>query len=82
MQTGARSFTYSWLLILIVLVAWMDQDDYHGMDVKAIEVCKGARYQNLWWVKEVERMVECLIQFWIYSEALQVVIVKVPILTE
>ena len=64
-QAGARSFTYSFLLILIALVAWMEPEDYQGMDVKAIEVYKGVRYQNLWWIKEVERMVDCLIQFWI-----------------
>ena len=46
-QVGERPFTYSWLLILIALVAWMELDDYQGMDVRAIEVCKGARYENL-----------------------------------
>ena len=57
-KAGARSFTYSWLLILIALVAWMEPEDYQGMDVKVVEVCKGARYQNLWWVKEVDKMVD------------------------
>ena len=42
-QAGARSFTYSFLLILIALVAWMEPEDYQGMDVKAVEVCKGAK---------------------------------------
>ena len=65
-QVGERPFTYSWLLILIVLVAWMEPVDYRGMDIKAIEVCKGARYQNLWWVKEEKRMVDYSIKFWIY----------------
>ena len=41
-QAGERPFTYSWLLILITLVAWMDLDDYQGMDVEAVKVCKGA----------------------------------------
>ena len=65
-KVGAVSFTYSWLLILIALVAWMEPNDYQGMDIKEIEVCKGVRYQNLWWVKEAERLANCLIQFWIY----------------
>ena len=30
------------LLILIALVAWMEPDDYQGMDVEAVKVCKGA----------------------------------------
>ena len=46
-QVGECSFTYSWLLILIALVAWMEPDDYQGMEVEAVKVCKGARYQNL-----------------------------------
>ena len=60
----------------------MELEDYQGMEVKEIEVCKGPRYQNLWWVKEAERMVECSIHFLIYWEALQAVAVIVPILTE
>ena len=77
-QAGARSFTYNWILILIVVVAWMEPEDYQGMDVKVVEVWKGAKYQNLCWVKELERMVYCLIKFWIYWEALQVTTVKGP----
>ena len=79
---GERTFTNSWLLILVVLVAWMEPDDYQGMDVKAIEACKGSGYQKLWWAMEVERMVYCSIQFWIYWEALQVAAVKIPRLIE
>ena len=79
---GTRSFTESWILIFITLVSWMEPEDYQGMDVKVVEVCKGAKYQNLCWVKEVERMVDCLIQFWIYWEVLQTTVIKVPQLTE
>ena len=50
-QARPRSFTYSWLLILIALVASMEPEDYQGMDVKEIEVCKGEIYQNLLWFK-------------------------------
>ena len=70
MQTGERPFTYSWLLIFIALVAWVESDDYQGMDIRSIEVCKGAQYHKLWWVKEVKRMVEYSIHFLIYWEAL------------
>ena len=41
-QEGEHTFTYSWLLILIALVAWMEPVDYQGMDVEAVKVCKGA----------------------------------------
>ena len=65
-QVGKIPFTYNWLLILITLVTWMESNDYQGMDVKDIEVCKGARYQNLWWVREPGILMDYSIQFWIY----------------
>ena len=65
-QTRERPFTYSWLLILIALVAWMDPEDYQCMDVEAVKVCKGTRYQNLWWVEEDNRQADCVIHFWVY----------------
>ena len=69
-QEGKQPFTYSWLLILISLVAWMEPIDYQGMDVEEMKVCKGACYQNLWRVKEPKILEECVIQFWVYWEAL------------
>ena len=41
-QAGERPFTYSWLLILIALLAWMEPEYYQRMMAEAIEVCKGA----------------------------------------
>ena len=46
-QTG-RPFSYSWLLILITHVSWMEPEDYQPMAVEAVKVYRGARYQNLW----------------------------------
>ena len=46
------SFSYSWFFILIVLFSWMELEDYQPMAVDAEKVCRGARYQNLWWVEE------------------------------
>ena len=40
-QFGERSFSYSWLLILIALVAWMEPEDYQPMLVEVVKVCKG-----------------------------------------
>ena len=76
-QAGLPPFTYKWLLILIVLVGWMEPDDYQGMEVDVVNVCKGACYQNLWWVKETDRLKDCAIQFWIYWEALHAAARKV-----
>ena len=42
-----NAFMYSWFLILIALVAWMEPEDYQGMDVAVNQVCKEMRYQNL-----------------------------------
>ena len=60
-QAGEQSFTYSWLLILITLMAWMEPDDFQGMEVEAVKFSKGARYQNLWWVREPEQLKDCVI---------------------
>ena len=50
-QEGEQPFTYNQLLILIALMAWMDPDDYQGMKVDIVKVCKGALYKNLQQVK-------------------------------
>ena len=80
-HAGEIPFTYSWLLILIALVAWMEPVDYQGMDVEAVKVCKGARYKNMWWVEEATRQEDCVIQFWVYWEALQEATAKIPCLS-
>ena len=69
-MVGKGPFTYSSFLILIVLVVWMELGDYQGMDVDAVKVCKGAQNQNLWYVKEAERMKYRPFLFWIYREVL------------
>ena len=33
------SFSYSWLLILIALVSWMEPEDYQSMTIDAAKVC-------------------------------------------
>ena len=70
-------FAYNWLLILIAPVAWMEPDDYQMIDVDAVNICKVARYQNIWWVKEADIIKDCTVSFWIYWEALQDAAVKV-----
>ena len=47
-QEGKRPFTYSWLLILIALMGWIEPTYYQGMDVEVTQTCRGERYQNLW----------------------------------
>ena len=81
-QQGKRSFTYSWLLILIALVAWMEPRDYQGMDVEITQVCKGTRYQNLWYLNERDQLKYYAIQFWVYWDALRVVAEKVLCLSK
>ena len=76
-QTG-RPFTYRWLLVLIALVAWMEPEDYQPMAVDAVKVRHGARYQNLWWVKEPSQQEECAIHFWVYWETLQDATIVIP----
>ena len=58
-QEGKRPFTYSWILILIALVGWMEPKFYQGMEVEKFITCKGARYQNLWVLNVKERKIDC-----------------------
>ena len=48
------------------------------MVVDAEKVCRGARYQNLWWVEEPNQQMDRDIQFLVYWEALQVVAIAIP----
>ena len=75
-------FTYSWFLIFIALVAWMELEYYQGMDIAATQVCKGAQYQNLWYRSQKDKLKDCTIQFWLYWEALQAIAAKVLWLPE
>ena len=56
----------------------MEPEDYQPMEVEAVKAFYGARYQNLWWVEEPSRQIDCAIHFWIYWEALQVAVIVVP----
>ena len=44
-QENGNPFNYSWILILILFVAWEEPYNYQGVDVPT--PCQGARYQNL-----------------------------------
>ena len=48
-------FSYSWLLILTALIAWMEPEDYKPMAIEVVKVCLGSCYQNIWWVEEPSR---------------------------
>ena len=65
-----------------MLMAWMEPEYYQGMDVDAVNVCKGEHYQKILWVKEADILKDCAIQYWIYWVAFQVEAVKVLILFE
>ena len=71
-------FSYSWLLILIALVSWMEPKDYQPMTVDVEKVCQGEIYQNLWWVEEPRQQVDYAIHFWVYWEALQAKTIVIP----
>ena len=73
-----RPFSYSWILIIIALVSWMEPEDYQPIMFEETQVCRYARYQNLWWVEEPSRQIDFAIHFWIYCEALQAAVVAVP----
>ena len=72
-----KPFSYSWLLILIALVPWMEPKDYQPMTVDLEKVCRGAWYKKLWWFEEPSRQADYAIHSWVYSEALQAVAIVV-----
>ena len=43
-QAGEHIFSYSWLLILIALVAWMELEDYQPVSVFMENLCKVTLY--------------------------------------
>ena len=51
-------FTYSWILILIALVGWMEPKFYKGLYFEVVKTCKGARYQNIWMLKAKEQKID------------------------
>ena len=44
-------------------MAWMELEDYQGMNVDAVKIYKSACYQNLRWVKEADILKDCAVQF-------------------
>ena len=60
----------------------MEPTDYQGIEVEEVKVCKGACYQNIWWVEEPTRKEDSTIHFWVYWEALQAAVVKFLRLSE
>ena len=66
-------FHYSWLLILISFILWLDPPDYQSMDVPI--VCLSAKYQNLWEDKENRiRKKDNNIEFFMHAKSLRNVI--------
>ena len=81
-QEGRRPFTYSWLLILITLVGWMEPKYYQRMGVEVVRTCRGARYQNLWVLEDKEQQIDCNVQFYLYYNRLREATGKVQCLTD
>ena len=61
-QEKGSTFRYSWLLILIVFVAWEEPTKYQGVDVPM--PCKGTIYYNIWFDREnPQRRKETILSF-------------------
>ena len=78
MQEVVKSFTYSWLMILITFVGWMEPTHYKGMEVDTINIFHGAQYKNLWVFNDKERQSDNNIMFYLYLDALRDAVVKIP----
>ena len=80
-QEADNPFTYSWFLILIMMVGWMEPTHYQGMEVDVVNICRGTRYKNLWALNDKERKTTNNIQFYLYLDALRDEEIKVLRLT-
>ena len=69
-QEGRIPFTYSWLLMLITVVGWIEPRYYQGIYIEAVRTCRGAQYQNIWALKDKERQIDCNVQFYLYLDGL------------
>ena len=54
-QEQGQAFFYSWLLLLIALVAW-EAPEESILPKLTPDMCEGARYTNLWDSKDVQRI--------------------------
>ena len=71
-EESKTKFHYSWLLILISFVVWLDPSDYQPLDVPVF--CHDVKYQNLWEDKEDKiQQKDNNIEFFLHTEALRVV---------
>ena len=68
-QEVGKPFTYSCLLILITLVGCLEPTHYQGMEVDVVNICRGARYMNLWEINNKERIIDNNIQLYMYLDA-------------
>ena len=66
-QEKGKFFSYSWLLILISVVAWDELPHYQGVDV--LMPCRGVQYQNLWYDKDnVRQQKDNNVEFYLHGE--------------
>ena len=70
-QKKGKSLTYSWLLILISFVAWVEFPNYQVMDVNLPVPCRGSRYQNLCFNDNQWRKLENNVKFYMDTDRLR-----------
>lgn len=68
-QDHGKAFCYSWLLLLIALVAW---EALEGVVLPELELdmCEGARYANLWDSKDAKHVEENKVSWVLFDNAL------------
>ena len=57
-QEKSQLFHYTWLLILIVLVAWREMDEFQFLDMMN-KPCLEGKYANMWFTKKKRLIVHC-----------------------
>ena len=68
-QEKSQLFHYTWLLILIVLVAWREMDEFQFLDTTNKPFLE-AKYANMWFTKKKRRPIDKIITFFVYCDSL------------
>ena len=60
----------------------MEPTHYQGMEVNMVNVCRGARYKNLWVLEDKKQKIDNNVQFYLYLDVLRDEEMKIPWITD
>jgi hypothetical protein len=76
-QDKGTKFHCSWILIIIILLAWREPDDNQFLGIKAKPLL-ATHYQNLWYTTDKACQMDTNFAFYIYMEMIRDNIYQTP----